>query len=152
MELQLRRQQEIVVEKQKQITEEAQQFLSTMTTPSLPDSIRDITANPAIKQRIIRELTPKLLSMVEKYRAEDLEYMAQRKVTLQAEMNALNTTKTQIMRQRGLQFLEGLKSHETLTTLDITGQEIDRRWKEVTALHKLPRREATIRIPGPSDV
>lgn len=84
--------------------------------------------------------------MVERYRTEDLEYMAQKRAKVETDMNARSAAKTKEMRQRSLEFLEGVKGDNGLITLDTVGQEIDRRWNEVIAIHGVPRRPSTTRL------
>ena len=117
----------------------------TMPQSALPSRIHEVTTSPAAKQRVIKELTPILLGMVERYRTEDLEYMAQRKATVETDMNARSATKTKEMRQRSMEFLGGVKGNNGLITFDAVGQEIDRRWNEVIAIHAVPRRPSMAR-------
>jgi hypothetical protein len=83
--------------------------------------------------------------MVERYRTEDLEYMAQRKATVETDMNARSATKTKEMRQRSMEFLGGVKGNDGLITFDAVGQKIDQRWNEVIAIHAVPRRPSMAR-------
>jgi hypothetical protein len=117
-----------------------------MPQSSLSDRIHEIATSPAAEQRIIEELTPKLLAMVERYRAEDLEYMAQKRAKVETAMNTRSAAKAKEMRQRSLDFLEGVKGNNGLITFDIAGREIDRRWNEVLAIHEVPLRPSATRI------
>jgi hypothetical protein len=117
-----------------------------MPQSSLPDRIHEVATGPAAEQRVIKELTPKLLAMVERYRAEDLEYMSRERAKVETDMNARSAAKAKEMRQRSLEFLEGAKGNNGLITLDTVGREIDRRWNEVIATHVVPRRPSATKI------
>jgi hypothetical protein len=117
-----------------------------MPQSALLARIHDVTTSSAAKQRVVKELTPILLGMVERYRTEDLEYMAQRKADVEMDINARSAAKTKEMRQRSLEFLGRVKGDNGVITLDSIGQEIDRRWNEVTAIHAVPRRPSMARI------